>query len=230
MKPRIANFQTVLVAASLLVAAGLVAWAVRHALASDSPQDGGVPQRDSHQATSSGKAQPQATPHKFPVTIRKPSGPPRLDLGAVDSQGKPVTVACSTCHTTRPSNLAIRSPTDLKEFHQSMEFAHGNVSCLSCHNPEDYDSLRLADGRRVEFTEVMTLCAQCHGTQTRDYRHGAHGGMNGHWDLSRGPRVRNNCVDCHDPHAPSFPSMNPTFKPRDRFLEKADHVETEHHE
>ena len=89
---------------------------------------------------------------------------------------------------------------------------------------DDYDSLKLADGTRVEFTEVMTLCAQCHGQQMKDYEHGAHGGMNGYWDRSRGPQTKNNCVDCHNPHAPQFPKMQPTFKPRDRFLEK----ETEH--
>ena len=101
---------------------------------------------------------------------------------------------------------------------------HG-YSCLSCHNSEDYDALKLADGSRVEFTEVMTLCAQCHGPETRDYEHGAHGGMNGFWDLTRGPRTKNNCVDCHNPHSPAFLPMQPTFKPRDRFLKKEGHHE-----
>ncbi|MFT7633353.1 MAG: formate-dependent nitrite reductase cytochrome c552 subunit, partial [Mariniblastus sp.] len=79
------------------------------------------------------------------------------------------------------------------------------------------------DGTKVEFTDVMTLCAQCHGPQMTDYEHGAHGGMNGHWDLNRGPQTKNNCVDCHQPHAPKFPKMQPTFKPRDRFLKQEGH-------
>jgi len=161
---------------------------------------------------------PEPRAAKFAVTIRKPTGPPRVDLGLKDAHGQPVTAACSTCHTTRAPNIENRKPADLDEFHQSLGFAHGNVTCLSCHNPDDYDTLRLADGRKVEFTEVMTLCGQCHGPQTRDYHHGAHGGMIGYWDLSRGPRVRNNCVDCHNPHTPKFPKMKPTFKPKDRFL------------
>ncbi len=161
----------------------------------------------------------QRSPKLFPVTVRKPSGPPRLDTGLRAPSGAPVTAACSTCHATRPPNQDNRSPTDLDEFHQALSFAHGKVSCLSCHNPNDYDALHLADGKLVEYSEVMTLCAQCHGPQTRDYEHGAHGGMTGYWDLSRGPRVRNNCVDCHDPHSPGLPAMQPTFKPRDRFLE-----------
>jgi formate-dependent nitrite reductase cytochrome c552 subunit len=86
---------------------------------------------------------------------------------------------------------------------------------MSCHNAENYDSLRRADGQEVSFGRVMDLCAQCHGPQFRDYTHGAHGGMNGHWDLRSGPRTRNNCIDCHDPHAPAYPKVMPVFPPKD---------------
>ena len=159
----------------------------------------------------------------FPVTIRKPAGPPRVLTGMTDAHGQPVTVACSTCHSIREPNFENKSVGDLNEFHGSMAFAHGSISCLSCHNSTDYDALKLADGTRVEFSDVMTLCAQCHGPQMRDYEHGTHGGMTGHWDLTRGPREKNNCVDCHAAHNPKFPKMQPTFKPRDRFLEKDNH-------
>lgn len=159
----------------------------------------------------------------FPVTIRQPSGPPTVDTDLVDQHGEVITVACSTCHTTRPPNRQNKLPKDLDEFHAGMHFSHGNVSCLSCHNDGDYDALKLADGSRVEFTEVMTLCAQCHGQQMTAYEHGAHGGMSGHWDLTRGPRLKNNCVDCHNPHTPQFPKMQPTFKPKDRFLQESTH-------
>ncbi|MFG0331313.1 MAG: hypothetical protein ACF8PN_15610 [Phycisphaerales bacterium] len=153
-----------------------------------------------------------------PVTINAPDGPPRLNLAAKDEQGRPMSIACSTCHTIKASDPTNATKADLDEFHQGLTIAHGGLSCLSCHNADDYDTLRLADGRSVPYPEVMTMCAQCHGPQMRDYRHGAHGGMSGYWDLSRGPRVRNNCIDCHDPHAPAFPEMYPTFKPIDRFL------------
>ena len=159
-------------------------------------------------------------PKKFPVEIRKPSGPPRITTGLSDAHGNSVTVACSTCHTTRQPNHQNKTVKDLDEFHGGMSFSHGTVSCLSCHNSNDYDSLKLADDSRVEFTDVIMLCAQCHGPQMNDYLHGAHGGMNGHWDLTRGPQMKNNCIDCHDPHSPRFPKMQPTFKPKDRFLEQ----------
>jgi nitrate reductase cytochrome c-type subunit len=160
------------------------------------------------------------TKQRFAVSIRKPEGPPRVDTGLTDAHGNAVTASCSTCHTIRKPNFKNKGVADLNEFHGALTFSHGSVSCLSCHNPEDYDSLKLADGTRVEFTDVMTLCAQCHGPQMKDYEHGVHGGMNGYWDLTRGPRTKNNCIDCHNPHAPQFPDMQPTFKPRDRFLKQ----------
>ncbi len=154
----------------------------------------------------------------FPVKINRPNSGPRVDTDIFDNDGQPVTVSCQTCHATRAANFENRIPTDLNEFHNGLEFSHSSVSCLSCHNSDNYDFLKLADQTRLEFVDVMTLCSQCHGTQRRDYDHGAHGGMNGYWDLTKGPRTRNNCVDCHDPHVPAFPKMRPTFKPHDRFL------------
>ncbi|MHC5024268.1 MAG: cytochrome c3 family protein [Planctomycetota bacterium] len=154
----------------------------------------------------------------FAVTIHRPTGPPRIATDLVDQAGEPVTVACGTCHATRAPDLTIDDAEALDEFHQGLTYQHGTLTCYSCHDPADTDQLRLADGRGRPYVEVMTVCAQCHGPQARAFAHGAHGGMTGYWDLSRGPRVRNNCVDCHDPHVPAFPRMMPTFKPRDRFL------------
>lgn len=153
-----------------------------------------------------------------PIVINRPAGPPKLDSGTVDSSGNPIFVECSVCHATRAPNFENRISADLKEFHRDIQVFHGTVTCLSCHHADDYQSLRLADGSRVEFENVMQLCGQCHGPQLRDYQHGAHGGMNGHWDLSRGQQFKNNCVDCHQPHHPKFPHMQTGFKPRDRFL------------
>ncbi len=106
----------------------------------------------------------------------------------------------------------------LTTFHQHMVFKHGNSTCTSCHVQGQHDRIHLANGSVLPMTEALTLCAQCHGPQYRDYQHGSHGGMNGYWDRKRGPRTRNHCVDCHDPHAPQLPSVMPAAPPRDRFL------------
>ena len=160
---------------------------------------------------------PQPEKPRFAVRIRTPDGPPRVKTAQLDANGLPAEVRCNTCHATRKPNLATRNSDQLQEFHQGLKFQHGLLTCVSCHHAEDYESLRLADGRKIGFPQVMDLCSQCHGPQARDYAHGAHGGMTGFWDLGRGPRQRNNCIDCHDPHAPAFPNVRPVFAPKDRF-------------
>ncbi len=211
--PRAATANTIVIFGIVIVGLMVGAWVV------SSP----LPLAPGSEKVQSTKDAIAAVPKHYSVTIRQPHGPPRVLTGMNDVHGRPVTVACSTCHATREPNFNNKTVGDLDEFHGSLDLAHGTISCLSCHNSNDYDSLKLADGSRVEFTDVMTLCSQCHGQQAKDYEHGTHGGFNGHWDLTRGPRVKNNCVDCHNPHTPQFPKMQPTFKPRDRFLEKEDH-------
>ncbi len=159
-------------------------------------------------------------PPRFATTIRRPEPPAGASAG-LDERGRQVSIACMVCHSTRTPNARNATMADLDEFHQGMHVAHGGLTCLSCHNADDYGALRLAGGARIEFADVQTLCAQCHAKIVRSYDHGAHGGMTGYWDLNRGGRVRNGCLDCHDPHAPAFPQMIPTFKPIDRFLEPA---------
>ena len=141
---------------------------------------------------------------------------PLVRSGAVTHAGSPGQVSCSTCHTTRAPNLALTSSTQLTEFHEGLQYAHGNLSCLSCHNADNYDTLRKADGTAVAYPNTLQLCAQCHGPQHRDYQHGSHGGMTGFWNLEQGPRVRNTCTDCHDPHAPAYQKVLPVFSPVDR--------------
>ena len=153
----------------------------------------------------------------WPVYISRPSRAPRVETSVVDSLGRPVTVSCSSCHATREPNYDNNRSSQLEVFHQNLTFKHGQLSCLSCHNPDNYDQLRRADGRALQYPQVMALCGQCHGPQARDYARGSHGGMTGYWDRSKGPRNRNNCVDCHDAHAPAYPKVRPVFPPKDRF-------------
>jgi hypothetical protein len=177
-----------------------------------------------------GQSDPKNTPavstpttrkvEQFATRIRIPTSAPTVRTGLRDIHGNEIQATCVACHTTRPANPANATAGDLDEFHTGLTLRHGTLVCLSCHNPDDYGALRLASGAKVQFANVMQLCAQCHGPQYRDYQHGAHGGMLGYWDLSRGPRMRNNCVNCHDPHHPAYGRVIPAAPPADRFLEK----------
>jgi hypothetical protein len=166
-----------------------------------------------------------------PVIIKKPAGAPKVATGLTNFHGEPVMASCASCHATTTPNREIRAASDLKKFHQGLKYAHGELSCLSCHNADNYEKLRRADSRSVEFADSMTLCSQCHGPQRRDYDMGLHGGMNGHWDLRRGGRTRNTCINCHDPHAPAFPLVMPVLPPHDRISvpkTPADHRDAKH--
>ena len=159
-----------------------------------------------------------ARPARASVPAHRQAGyqPKVAASGAVDHHGQAVGVACMTCHTTKTPNLdAGAGGVVPAEFHLGLVYKHGGQSCLSCHHSQDYDALRLADGRKLAFAEAQKLCQQCHGPQSRDYLNGAHGGMNGYWDKTKGARTRNTCTDCHDPHAPKYPQWTPVFAPKD---------------
>lgn len=128
-------------------------------------------------------------------------------------------VACAACHTLRTPRAEVpRAPADLRQFHQGLTFQHGDLSCAHCHveGARSHDTLHLATAEKIPMVEAMRLCAQCHGPQFRDYTRGSHGGMEGSWSTALGPRTRNHCVDCHDPHAPRFQGGMPVLPPRDR--------------
>lgn len=73
--------------------------------------------------------------------------------------------------------------------------------CLDCHDLQNRDVLRLANGDHVPFTESYRLCGQCHGDKFRDWRAGVHGKRVGQWD---GAKTYLLCVSCHNPHSPRF--------------------------
>lgn len=152
---------------------------------------------------------------QHPITIVGATPAPGIPTGDFDRQGNPILANCTTCHATRTANSVTRDGTQLNDFHQGLTTAHGELACVSCHNPDDYSQLRLASGEGIEFADSLRLCAQCHGPQFRDYENGAHGGMTGHWDLAVGPRVRNHCLACHDAHAPKYQQVMPVFAPRE---------------
>lgn len=151
--------------------------------------------------------------------IRTPPAMGQLKTSLRDLHGNPVGIQCSTCHTEgNEGDPPAERADELTEFHTEMEFTHGDLSCSSCHATDDRDKLKLADGRQIDFEDTMDQCAQCHSSEYKSFQHGAHGGASGYWDRTEGPRERNHCVTCHDPHDPSFPTVMPADPPQDRFF------------
>jgi hypothetical protein len=121
---------------------------------------------------------------------------------------------CSSCHADQEVDP---EPRELF-FHEEIALDHGSEErwCLDCHNPDDRDHLRLANGSLVGFEESYRLCGQCHGTIYRDWREGIHGQRRGFWNGSKSYLL---CAHCHDPHAPAFKPLEPLPPPvRPQFL------------
>ena len=98
-------------------------------------------------------------------------------------------------------------------------FRHGlDQHCLHCHNPSNSDVYLNHDGTEIPNDQSTQLCGKSHGVTYRDWKIGVHGRLSGYWDDTFGPRKNFECIECHDPHNPRFPSLKPDPPPiRSRF-------------
>lgn len=157
-------------------------------------------------------ADPVVADSLHPVTVNTPATL-GVDADLTDIHGTPIAVPCATCHGgSEPLAFDAGNPEDM---HGDLDLNHGALSCDACHS-QDRLGLKLADNTQLELGDAMTLCAQCHGPQHRDYQAGSHGGMTGHWDLRQGPRLRNHCLDCHGAHSPAIGQVMPAPRAIDR--------------
>lgn len=111
---------------------------------------------------------------------------------------------CSQCHATMTPNKQRR---DLG-FHLDVVLNHATKQrwCLDCHDANDRDKLKLANGDLIPFTESYFLCGQCHGNIFRDWKTGIHGKRIGFWN---GEKQYYLCVNCHNQHSPKFQPLKP---------------------
>lgn len=140
--------------------------------------------------------------------------------------------SCNGCHqifTVTPETGQAAVP---RSMHTEVELNHGlNNRCTNCHDSRDFARLRLHDGASIPYSQVATLCAQCHGTVYRDWQSGSHGKTMGSWsgDLAEMTRLR--CSECHDPHAPAYPKYTPLPGPSTLRMgrQEATHAHDEKH-
>jgi hypothetical protein len=139
-----------------------------------------------------------------PTPVRQPQLLPEYQAGVF-------TYRCSECHKI------IDSPTETVRMltqHREIRLEHGiNTRCFNCHHPTNRDAFVDDYGREIPWDQPPVLCGKCHGPVYRDWQHGSHGRTNGYWDLAQGEQTRRRCIECHDPHRPSFPVMAPAPGP-----------------
>ncbi len=117
---------------------------------------------------------------------------------------------CSECHNEdMPPNRERRV---LEDMHDDIVLRHDEEHrwCLDCHDAENRDRLRLANGTLIPFEESYRLCGQCHGDKYRDWRAGVHGRRTGDWN---GDKQYLLCVHCHYSHEPRFAPLQPLSPP-----------------
>lgn len=131
---------------------------------------------------------------------------------------------CNDCHR----HILSPAETDRRlTQHTEIALAHGiNTRCFNCHNPENRNVFAGDGTETIPYDQPQRLCAKCHGPVYRDWLHGSHGRTNGYWNTSLGPLIRRKCVECHDPHAPTFKPLPPAPPPQ--FLRDVRYLEEEH--
>ena len=103
-----------------------------------------------------GADRPQAKPREPDVPKKLLVSPPPFTPGIFP---------CSQCHAGMPVDRRHRK---LQGMHEDIALNHMPGGwCFDCHNPNNRDTLRLANGRTVRFEESYNLCGQCHGTILR---------------------------------------------------------------
>ncbi|MBI4026976.1 MAG: hypothetical protein HY360_18470 [Verrucomicrobia bacterium] len=138
----------------------------------------------------------------------------------IRSGGDTSNLECNTCHEeNKPGKLEFdaKEQVVLPAGHPDLVMQHGrknrNENCYNCHDEANHALLRTRDGHKLKLEESTLLCASCHGPNYRDWEAGIHGRTSGHWNRQIGPISRKGCADCHNPHAPAFPSLKPAPGP-----------------
>jgi hypothetical protein len=168
-----------------------------------------------------------------------PSGTPDFDPKALEptirqtvNHDPPITTVgtyeyrCNDCH-----NLFQNSAEKIEGLvqHLNIRFNHGmNNRCFNCHDQLDRNKLVARDGSYISYTDIPSLCSQCHGTTYRDWQRGTHGKTLGSWQTGSPNQRRLECSECHDPHAPAFPDYEPLPAPNTLRMGEQ-HAGIEHH-
>lgn len=140
-----------------------------------------------------------------PTPVRQPHLQPEYQAGVF-------TYRCSECH-----KIIASPPETFRTLtqHREIQLEHGiNTRCFNCHHPTNRDAFVDDYGREIPWDHPPVLCGKCHGPVYRDWQHGSHGRTNGYWDRTKGEQTRRRCIECHDPHRPSFPALAPAPGPR----------------
>ena len=114
---------------------------------------------------------------------------------------------CTECHSKPVEEL--KGKGHGQKAHWDLTLVHANkktMNCATCHDGSNMDELKSLTGTNIDFNNSYNVCSQCHSKQFNDWKGGAHGKRIESWAP---PRASLTCVNCHNPHNPSFDSRWP---------------------
>ena len=124
---------------------------------------------------------------------------------------------CAECHSPKEAVKLEYNPDGTvimpKAHADLLMMKHGrnyrNENCYNCHERNQLDHLHTPEGQSLRLDQATLLCGGCHGPNYRDWEAGVHGRVSGYWNAKSGPKRREECTSCHDPHAPAFTGIIP---------------------
>ena len=121
----------------------------------------------------------------------------------------------STCNDCHADLLPDRRRKDLTALHGKLftllTQESENSWCINCHFMNENDSLKLALGKSLTFSESNQVCSQCHPKKLREWEVGVHGKRMGDWGDEKKYMLR---VNTDYPHRPKIKAMAPEPPPR----------------
>ncbi|MFP2997542.1 cytochrome C [Spongiivirga sp. MCCC 1A20706] len=139
-----------------------------------------------------------------------------------ERKGEIKSYACTECHT-KPLNQI--KGNGIQKAHWDIKIVHASadvMNCATCHNGNDMNNLVSLTGQTIDFNKSYKQCAQCHTVQFEDWKGGAHGKKVAGWAP---PRASMTCVNCHNPHNPSFETRWPVRFNTEKVKERKDGLE-----
>lgn len=139
-----------------------------------------------------------------------------------ERKGQIKSFACIECHSKPTSQM--KSLTG-KNAHWDIKLNHATgdiMNCVTCHNGEDMNNLNSLTGQKIDLNLSYKVCAQCHSRQFDDWKGGAHGKKLAGWAP---PRASMTCVNCHNPHNPSFETRWPVQFNTQKAIERKDNLD-----
>lgn len=135
-----------------------------------------------------------------------------------ERKGTITSFECTECHTKPLDKM---QNTDVgKKAHWDISLVHADentMNCATCHDGSSMNQLTSLTGNPIDLNFSHNLCSQCHTKQYKDWSGGAHGKSMGSW---ASPRASFTCVNCHNPHNPSFESRWPARYNTQKIIER----------